>query len=164
MRSRLWNSQVAEFCVRYKQFVTEVKHSIIDNTWVTNPIRLPSVDRPTYFFRSSGADQTDIGSFCSGVRAKFSLKDSYHCEMGMRETVRCRPTLAYRVHFDSLNISDWTDYKILLNAKLAQCCFNVRPTSATWPTINQHSVSVPCWLGKLSLLICCESTVSRPPW
>ena len=34
------------------------------------------------------------------------FKDSYDCEMGMRGTVRCRSTLAYRVHFDSINISD----------------------------------------------------------
>ena len=34
--------------------------------------------------------------------------------MRMCGTVKCRPTLAYRVHFDSINISHCTDYKILL--------------------------------------------------
>ena len=42
------------------------------------------------------------------------FKDSYNCEMRMCGTVKYRPTLAYRVHFDGINISDWTDYKILL--------------------------------------------------
>ena len=28
-----------------------------------------------------------------------AVKDSYNCEMGMRGTIRCRPTLGYRVHF-----------------------------------------------------------------
>ena len=49
----------------------------------------------------------------------------------MLGTVKCRPTLAYGAHFDGINISDCTDYKILLNEKLAQCCFNVRLKSAT---------------------------------
>ena len=34
------------------------------------------------------------------------VKNSYNCEMGMRGTVRYRPTLAYKVHFDGINISD----------------------------------------------------------
>ena len=36
----------------------------------------------------------------------------------MRGAVRCGPTLAYRVHFDGINISDWTDYKILLQREI----------------------------------------------
>ena len=52
-------------------------------------------------------------------------------------TVKCWPTLAYRVHFDSINISDWTDYKILLQRQIGPlCCFNVRPTSATLADIK----------------------------
>ena len=31
-----------------------------------------------------------------------------------------------------------------------------------WPTLNQHLVSVPCWLGKILLSICWRSTVSSP--
>ena len=30
------------------------------------------------------------------------------------------------------------------------------------PTLHEHSVSVPCWLGKLLLSICWRSTVSSP--
>ena len=33
--------------------------------------------------------------------------------MGMRETVKCRPTVVYRVQVDGINIRDWTDYKIV---------------------------------------------------
>ena len=34
------------------------------------------------------------------------LKDSYSFEMRMCGTVKCRPTLAYRVHFDGINVRD----------------------------------------------------------
>ena len=34
-----------------------------------------------------------------------------------------RPTLAYRIHFDSININDWTDYKILLKWAIGQMLF-----------------------------------------
>ena len=51
------------------------------------------------------------------------LKDSYSCEMRMCGTVECRPTLAYGVHFDSINISDWTDYKILLQREIGPMLF-----------------------------------------
>ena len=43
--------------------------------------------------------------------------------MRMCETVKCRPTLAYRVHFASINISDWTDYKILLQQEIGPMLF-----------------------------------------
>ena len=36
----------------------------------------------------------------------------------MRGTIRWRPTLAYRVHFDYINISNWTNYKILLQREI----------------------------------------------
>ena len=29
--------------------------------------------------------------------------------MGMRGTVKCRPTVAYRVQIDGINIKDWID-------------------------------------------------------
>ena len=38
-------------------------------------------------------------------------------------TVRCRPTLAYSVHFYSININDWTDYKILLQQEIGSMLF-----------------------------------------
>ena len=40
------------------------------------------------------------------------VKDLYNCDMGMCGTVKCRPTSAYRVHFD------WTVYKILLQREI----------------------------------------------
>ena len=51
------------------------------------------------------------------------IKDSYSFEMRMCGTVKCRPTLAYRVHFDSINISHWTDYKILLQREIGPMLF-----------------------------------------
>ena len=51
------------------------------------------------------------------------INDSYSCEMRMYGTVKCRPTFAYRVHFDSINISDWTDYKILLQREIGPMLF-----------------------------------------
>ena len=57
------------------------------------------------------------------IIVKFYLKDSYSFEMRMCGTVMCRPTLAYRVHFDSINISDWTDYKILLQREIGPMLF-----------------------------------------
>ena len=65
------------------------------------------------------------------------FKDSFNCEMGMRGTVTCR------VQIYSNNISNWTDCKILLQRNITQCCFNVRPTSATLANIKLL-VSVPC--------------------
>ena len=49
------------------------------------------------------------------VYVKFKhFKESSNCKMGMRGTVKCRPTVAYWVQIDGINISHWTDYKILL--------------------------------------------------
>ena len=65
------------------------------------------------------------------------LKDSLNCEMGMRGTVRCRPTLAYRVYTLTALISA-TELitRYYSNEKLAPCCFYVRPTSATLADIK----------------------------
>ena len=78
-------------------------------------------------------------------------------------TVKCRPTLAYRVHFHSINqrlnwlqdttpMRNWPNADLMLDQRLRR-----------WPTLNQNLVSVPCWLGKLLLSICWRSTVSRAP-
>ena len=48
--------------------------------------------------------------------------------MGMRATVRCRPTLAY-IEYTLTATELITRYYSSL--KLAQCCFNVKPTPAT---------------------------------
>ena len=53
----------------------------------------------------------------------FQFKDSNSFEMRMCGTVKCRPTLAYRVHFDSFDISNWTDYKILPQREIGPMLF-----------------------------------------
>ena len=34
------------------------------------------------------------------------FKESFNCKMGMRGTVKCRPTVAYRLQFDCIIISN----------------------------------------------------------
>ena len=61
---------------------------------------------------------------CSQARDYFyEIKDSYNYEMGMRGTVRCRPTLAYRMNFDGINVSDLTDYNIFLQREIGPMLF-----------------------------------------
>ena len=38
-------------------------------------------------------------------------------------TVKCWLTLAYKVHFDSININDLTDFKILLQKEIGPMLF-----------------------------------------
>ena len=54
----------------------------------------------------------------------------------MPGTVKCRPTVAYWVQIDGINISTELITRYYLNDTLIQCCFNVRPTSATLPNIE----------------------------
>ena len=54
-------------------------------------------------------------------------------------TVKCRPTLAYRVHFDALISVTELITRYHSNEKLSQCCFNARPTSATLADIKPTS-------------------------
>ena len=53
----------------------------------------------------------------------YLFKDSHSFKMRMCGTVKCRPTLAYRVLFEGNNISDWTDYKILLQREIGPMLF-----------------------------------------
>ena len=71
------------------------------------------------------------------------FKDPFNCETGMRGTVKCRPTvwpIEYR-------LTAWISATKLItwyysNETLTQCCFNVRPTSATTVlSIHIHRVS-----------------------
>ena len=55
------------------------------------------------------------------------LRHSYSCEMRMCGTVKCRPTLISATELITRYYS---------NEKLPQCCFNVRPTSATLADIK----------------------------
>ena len=85
------------------------------------------------------------------------LKGSYNCKMGIRRSVRCRPTLAYRVHFESLTALISATEQITRyysNEKSAQCCLIVIPTSATLadikPTFRECAVFK---LKKMSLQV-----------
>ena len=49
----------------------------------------------------------------------------------MPGTVKCRPTVAYWVQIDGINIATELITRYYSNETLIQCCFNVRPTSAT---------------------------------
>ena len=88
--------------------------------------------------------------------------------MGMRGMVRCRLTLAYRVHFDSIIISTELITRYYSNEKLARCCFNVRPTSATLddikPTFGECAVLAGESLINYMLWINCFQThmVTQP--
>ena len=84
-------------------------------------------------------------------RAGPVVKDSYSCEMRMCGTVKCRPTLAYRVHSINIRLNWLQDTTPTRNRPNAVLMLYQR--LRRWPTLNQHLVSVPCWLGKL-LLIC----------
>ena len=63
------------------------------------------------------------GSKTFATQLGTALKDSYSFETRMCGTIKCRPTLAYRIHFDSINISAWTDYKILLQREIGKMLF-----------------------------------------
>ena len=63
------------------------------------------------------------------------LKLVSNCKMLMPGTVMCRPTVAYRVQIDSINIATELITRYYLNDTLIQCCFNARPTSET---LAQH--------------------------
>ena len=59
------------------------------------------------------------------------IKESFSFKTRMPGTVKCRPTVAYRVQIDGINIATELITRYYLNETLIQCCFNVRPTSAT---------------------------------
>ena len=63
------------------------------------------------------------------------LKESYNCKTRMPGTVKSRPTVAYWVQIDGINIATELIKKYYSNETLIQCFFNVRPTSAT---LAQH--------------------------
>ena len=60
-----------------------------------------------------------------------ALKESSNSKMRMPGTVKCRPTIAYWVQIDGINIATELITRKYSNETLIQCCFNVRPTSAT---------------------------------
>ena len=63
-----------------------------------------------------------------------SFKESSSCKTRMPGTVKCRPTVAYRVQIDGIIIATEMITRYYSNETLIQCCFNVKPN----PTLNQH--------------------------
>ena len=84
----------------------------------------------------------------------------------MGGTVRCGPTLAYRVHFAGIDISDWTDYKILLQWEIGPMLFFVGPTSATLadikPTFGECAVLAGKALTLNMLEVNCFQAITQP--
>ena len=68
-----------------------------------------------------------------------NVKESFSFKTRMPGTVKCRPTVAYWVQIDSINIATELITRYYLNDTLIQCCFNVRPTSAT---LAQHWTNI----------------------
>ena len=64
-----------------------------------------------------------------------SIKELSNCKTRVPGTVKCRPTVAYQVQIDDINIATELITRYYSNETLIQCCFNVRPTSAT---LAQH--------------------------
>ena len=71
--------------------------------------------------------------------ARCPFKESFSFKTRMPGTVKCRPTVAYWVQIDSINIATELITRYYLNGTLIQCCFNVRPTSAT---LAQHWTNI----------------------
>ena len=63
------------------------------------------------------------------------IKEWFNCKTRMPGTVKCRPTVAYWVQIDGINIATELITRYYLNGTLIQCCFNARPMSAT---LAQH--------------------------
>ena len=69
----------------------------------------------------------------------YYLKELFNCKMRMPGTVKCRPTVAYWVQIDGINIATELITRYHLNGTLIQCCFNARLTSAT---LAQHWTNI----------------------
>ena len=67
------------------------------------------------------------------------FKESFSFKTRMPGTVKCRPTVAYWVQIDGINIATELITRYYSNETLIQCCFNVRPTSAT---LAQHWANI----------------------
>ena len=67
------------------------------------------------------------------------IKESFSFKTHMPGTVKCRPTVAYWVQIDGINIATELITRYHSNETLIQCCFNVKPTSAT---LAQHWTNI----------------------
>ena len=75
----------------------------------------------------------------SGEHPTKYVKEWFNCKTRMPGTVKCRPTVAYWVQIDGINIATELITRYCLNGTLIQCCFNARPTSAT---LAQHWTNI----------------------
>ena len=75
------------------------------------------------------------------IKFHIQVKLVFNCKMRVPGTVKCRPTVAYWVQIDGINIATELITRYYLNETLIQCCFNARPTSAT---LAQHWINVQC--------------------
>ena len=62
--------------------------------------------------------------------------------MRMPGTVKCRPTVAYWVQIDGINIATELITRYYLTRHWSKCCFNARPTFG--PALNHHWIIVQC--------------------
>ena len=91
----------------------------------------------TYFSHPSSPWKQRLECSCA---QEFSFKGEwFNCKTRMPETVKCRPTVAYWVQIDGINIATELITRNYLNGTLIQCCFNARPTSAT---LAQHWTNI----------------------
>ena len=101
-------------------------------------------DRPTstiqYHYHCADVGLAFIQWFWEGQRqemkmsvafANSRIKELFNCKTRMPGTVKYRPTVAYWVQIDGINIATELITRYYLNETLIQCCFNARPTSAT---------------------------------
>ena len=81
--------------------------------------------------------KTLVSMACTNIFQGF--KEWFNCKTRMPRTVKCRPTVAYWVQIDGINIATELITRYYLNGTLIQCCFNARPTSAT---LAQHWTNI----------------------
>ena len=102
------------------------------------------------------------------LKPRYSLfKELFNCKTRMPGTVKCRPTVAYWVQIDGINIATELITRYYLNETLIQCCFNARPTSATlaqhWTNIElMYNVWEKVLLPQQTQDICITFTQRRP--
>ena len=95
------------------------------------------------------------------------VKELFNCKTCMPGAVKCRPTGAFWVQIDGINIATELITRYYLNETLIQCCFNARPTSATlaqhWTNIEEmYNVWEKVLLPQQTQDICITFIQRRP--
>ena len=109
-----------------------------DNPDIVCVIGQGRLSRPMICLRSRPAY---LRMFSTTIVAMVSeaFKEWFNCKTRMPGTVKYRPTVAYWVQIDGINIATELITRYYLNGTLIQCCFNARPTSAT---LAQHWTNI----------------------